>query len=188
MTKQKVTVTFDFDKESGEVSNVRSSLKEVTKKASTTTKKSKKKEEDTDPVPRATREENKIVLNAKAIELLQIEAGDKVEIKYKEVKKGSDEKIPIIGASSVFNDEQGNKLTKAGSVTCRGKANTVLSSYGTNFILVPMTGTDGNVLCKLKKEDSVDKIAEAENTKPELITNDKEEVEVSTDDDEDLPF
>lgn len=80
--------------------------------------------------------ENKLIITKYAVEQLEVHPGDRVAINYiiKDQKP-----IPVIGKSSVFNTDEGNKLTKSFTVSFRGEQNKVLRMYGTNFVLVPST-------------------------------------------------
>ena len=85
-------------------------------------------------VARAKREDNKIILNNKAMQSLKISSGDSVSVRYKQYGKIT---IPVIGKDSDLECKNGNKVTKTNSISCRGKSNDVLADYGTDFELVP---------------------------------------------------
>ena len=84
--------------------------------------------------------------------------------------------VPVIGKDDVFNCKSGNKLTKSKTISCRGKANTELSKYGSEFKLISLdNGTfimDGGIEVPYientkKKQDSKIKVIEDEN--PEVL-------------------
>lgn len=95
---------------------------------------------DDSPEPKLILDDNKYTLNTSAIELMGVNAGDKIDIKYQIVDKIN---YPIIGPSDVWKSSSGNKLTKSGTVSYRGKANTVLLEFGNEFELTPWKDHDG---------------------------------------------
>lgn len=88
--------------------------------------------QDDDKEPKLYLEDNKCKLNSKAVSLMGISPGDKLDIKYDEGKNGS---IPIIGTDEAFGTKGGNKLTKSNTIACRGSKNEELSKYGKEFVL-----------------------------------------------------
>lgn len=88
--------------------------------------------QDDDKEPKLYLEDNKCKLNSKAVSLMGISSGDKLDIKYDEGKNGS---IPIIGTDEAFGTKGGNKLTKSNTIACRGSKNEELSKYGKEFVL-----------------------------------------------------
>lgn len=96
--------------------------------------------EDNDPEPKITLETNKYCLNNAAVKLMNITAGDKLDIKYEE---GKDCAVPIIGTDDAFGTKGGCKLTKTNTVACRGNKNEELSKYGSVFKLVPHPQKEG---------------------------------------------
>lgn len=130
-----VIVTFNFDTETDSVSNVSCSIDGVEKKKRTTKKVPKETVLEDEAV--ITLEENKLVLNNKAVLDLGItdenRSDIRVNIKYE--KKGK-VTFPIIGTDYSFDEEgSGNKITKSNTVAYKGKANTILSEYGSSFKL-----------------------------------------------------
>lgn len=101
---------------------------------------SKPKVNDESSEPQLILAENKYSLNSAAIDLLGVNVGDRIDIKYQII---DDINIPIIGSSTVWNSNSGNKLTKSGTVSYRGTANVALSEYGSLFTLTPWKGHDG---------------------------------------------
>ena len=101
---------------------------------------SKPKVNDESLEPQLVLAENKYSLNSAAIDLLGVNVGDRIDIKYQII---DDINIPIIGSSTVWNSNSGNKLTKSGTVSYRGTANIALAEYGSLFTLTPWKGHDG---------------------------------------------
>lgn len=95
---------------------------------------SKKNTVEESSEPLLTLDSNKYYLTSSAVSLLNVEAGDRIDIKY---EKKYNKLVPVIGSNSVFNTQGGNKLSKNNTVSCRGKANEELSKYGTVFALQP---------------------------------------------------
>lgn len=111
----KLKFELTIDTTSGEFSlvNVETGEAQVGKK---TTKK-KSSSVDDNPTPTLTLDDNKYFLNNAALELMSIEAGDKLDIKYEKSRNGF---IPVIASDSVWETNGGNKLCKNLSVACRG--------------------------------------------------------------------
>lgn len=135
-----VTVTFEFNSETDQVTNVNCFVDGVEKKKTTTRTTKKKQDNETEPYVRL--ESNKYVLNDKAIELMEVIPGEsRISIQY---EKDGTNKIPVIGSDIAWNSEGiGNKLAKAQSVACRGKQNTILADFGTEFLIEPHKKKDG---------------------------------------------
>ena len=108
--------------ETGEIKDL------ILEKKKASTRKSSKKDEDS--TPKVILEANKYTLNTAALELLNVKAGDRILINYVHGE-------PIIGSCSAFSldSEAGNKLTKSGTIACRGRANETLAKYGSIFEL-----------------------------------------------------
>lgn len=102
-----------------------------------TTKKSKKEES---PIPQLTLEDNKYCLNSAAVELLGVEPGNKLDIKY---EKREDTIVPVIGNDRVFKTKGGNVVSKSFTVACRGSKNEELYKYGTVFEIKPHDTKEG---------------------------------------------
>lgn len=90
-------------------------------------------------------EENKYVLNESAMQLMHLEAGDKIDIKYEDGKSGS---FPVIGTDEAFGTKGGNKLTKSRTVAFRGNKNEELSKYGKEFEIIPHYEKEGLFILK----------------------------------------
>lgn len=103
-------------------------------------KKSKKIKKEESSTPQLILEDNKYILNNAAIELMQISAEDKIDIKYEKKGKGM---IPVIGSDSVFGTKGGNKLSKSNTVACRGSKNTELAKHGSVFEIIPHDSKPG---------------------------------------------
>ena len=124
-----VDFEFDFNSETKEFTLVKQTIvKEGKKESNSTTTTSKVIAND---VALVVREDNKLVFNQLALEMIGVEAGDTVAIQFD--KKGK-VIIPIIGKDDILG-VKGNKITKTGTLSCRGKTNEVLTDYGTNFTL-----------------------------------------------------
>lgn len=106
----------------------------VTKSATKTSTKASTAKVDANPDPIITLDSNKLVLTQGAVDLLQVCADCRVDIKYKKKDKKA---VPIIGTDAAFGTKSGNKLTKSNTVSYRGAANEKLSAYGTTFKLEP---------------------------------------------------
>lgn len=179
---KKVVVTFDFDAETDSVKNVECFVDGIEKKKKTTTPK-KKKEEVIESNAIITLESNKIIFNNKALADLKAEAGDRIVIKYEKSKDGN--AYPIIGKDLDFDEEgTGNKITKSGSVSYRGQANTILANYGSEFNLEPYK--EGIWKLVSDSQPQFESNDELENFKklsskmeePEIITEDDDEYEI----------
>lgn len=127
----KLTFNLIIDTQSGEFEIVNTETGE-TKSVEIPKKKTRKvkKVEDTSTEPELILEENKYKLNSAAVELLNIQPEDRLDIKY---EKSGSKMTPVIGTNEAFGTKGGNKVTKSFTVACRGKANEELSNYGTKF-------------------------------------------------------
>ena len=154
MVKQ-VTVTFEFDPETEFTSNLKCFVDGVEKKKKTT-RTSKPKDIVLENEAIVTLEANKLVFNNKCTVDMELEWQDRVIIKY---EKFNGKLNPVVGKDISFDQEgSGNKVTKTNTVAYRGKANTVLAQYGTEFEiavwkegiwkLIPKSGGDENLTYK----------------------------------------
>lgn len=168
----KMLIEFDFDPETGDYTPI---SREIIEEGAATPKKAKsvmKDDGSTEPI--VILEENKLVLNSKAVEVLGAEWEDRISVIY---QKHEDKLVPVIGKDEVFGCKSGNKLTKSKTVSCRGKANTKLAEHGTEFKLIPLNNDtfimDGGVDIpyvedsKKKRVDS--KIKVVEDDIPEVL-------------------
>lgn len=181
-----LTVTFDFDTESENVSNIK--VVGNSEKKKTTTKKVKDvvTEMATDAI--ITLETNKLIFNNKAAADMSLNYEDRVVIKW--ISEGQGKKmIPIIGTDISFEEEgTGNKLTKTNTIAYRGKANAVLAELGNEFTIESyaegiwklIATTEGNVQIENPSNDVLDElITQAEKVEADLIVDDDNETEIS---------
>lgn len=168
----KMLIEFDFDPETGDYTPI---SREIIEEGAATPKKAKsvmKDDGSTEPI--VILEENKLVLNSKAVEVLGAEWEDRISVIY---QKHEDKLVPVIGKDEVFGCKSGNKLTKSKTVSCRGKANTKLAEHGTEFKLIPLNNDtfimDGGVdipYVEDSKKKCVDpKIKVVEDDIPEVL-------------------
>ena len=139
-----ITYELSIDTETGEIVGT----KIVSKKEENNTPKkvNRKKTQEEDSEPKAYLEENKIKLNSAALELLGVEAGDKLDVQYD--KNNS----PLIGTPEAFGSpKSGNKLTKSGTIAFRGNKNEELAKWGNEFNLVDR----GNGIYRLVNEQVI---------------------------------
>lgn len=135
----------------------------ATKSATKTSTKASAAKIDANPDPIITLDSNKLILTQGAVDLLQVCADCRVDIKYKKKDKKA---VPIIGTDAAFGTKSGNKLTKSNTVSYRGAANEKLSAYGTTFKLEPTEDKGIYYLVgdKVQEENSVpDEIIDIEN-------------------------
>ena len=129
---------YDVNEQTGEIAYIgKEEISVDTRATKSTTKTSTKASTakvDANPDPIITLDSNKLILTQGAVDLLQVCADCRVDIKYK--KKGK-KAVPIIGTDAAFGTKSGNKLTKSNTVSYRGSANEKLSAYGTTFKLEP---------------------------------------------------
>lgn len=168
----KMLIEFDFNPETGDYTPI---SREIIEEGAATPKKAKsvmKDDGSTEPI--VILEENKLVLNSKAVEVLGAEWEDRISVIY---QKHEDKLVPVIGKDEVFGCKSGNKLTKSKTVSCRGKANTKLAEHGTEFKLIPLNNDtfimDGGVdipYVEDSKKKRVDpKIKVVEDDIPEVL-------------------
>lgn len=130
---KQITVTFEFDVETGNVSKLKVFADGVEQKKKTTTKTSTKKEAVLEDKAVIVLEPNKLVLNNRCVADMQLVWEDRVVIKYEKFP-GVKKPIPIIGKGESFDEPgSGNKLSKTNTIQYRGNANTILATYGTEF-------------------------------------------------------
>lgn len=149
----------------------------VTKSATKTSTKASTAKVDTNPI--ITLEPNKLVLTQGAVDLLQVCADCRIDIKYKKKDKQA---VPIIGTDTAFGTKSGNKLTKSNTVSYRGSANEKLSAYGTTFKLEPTEDEGIYYLVgdKVQEEISIpDEIIDIEN---ELDIESLDDINIDEDD------
>jgi hypothetical protein len=129
--KQQFTITYEreVDTDTGEIikttiigsSDIKSEKKKAIKK-------------DQDIEAKVYLEDNKLKLNSLAVEMLNVDPGDRIDIQYSDT-------YPIIGKSESFgNPEGGTKLTKSYTISFRGKKSEVLQKFGTEFKVIDSNG------------------------------------------------
>lgn len=124
-----LTYEMSVDTETGEVLETKLIDRSVNKPVKATANEAV---QDDDKEPKLYLEDNKCRLNSKAVSLMGISPGDKLDIKYDDGKNGS---VPVIGTDEAFGTKGGNKLTKSNTIACRGSKNEELSKYGKEFVL-----------------------------------------------------
>ena len=127
-----LTYEMSVDTETGEVLETKLIDRSVNKPVKAMKATASEAVQDNDKEPKLYLEDNKCRLNSKAISLMGISPGDKLDIKYDEGKNGS---VPVIGTDEAFATKGGNKLTKSNTIACRGSKNEELSKYGKEFVL-----------------------------------------------------
>lgn len=127
-----LTYEMSVDTETGEVLETKLIDRSVNKPVKAMKATASEAVQDNDKEPKLYLEDNKCRLNSKAVSLMGISPGDKLDIKYEDGKNGS---IPIIGTDEAFGTKGGNKLTKSNTIACRGSKNEELSKYGKEFVL-----------------------------------------------------
>lgn len=127
----KVMFTYEQDDETGEVKVInREVVNDDLPKAKKKTSTPKKSKADENPEPELILEDNKYSLNTAAVELLGVEADDRIDIKF---EKRDKVRVPVIGCNTAFGTQGGNRLTKSNTVSYRGKNHEALEEYGTVF-------------------------------------------------------
>ena len=127
-----LTYEMSVDTETGEVLETKLIDRSVNKQVKAMKATANEAVQDDDKEPKLYLEDNKCRLNSKAVSLMGISPGDKLDIKYDDGKNGS---VPIIGTDEAFGTKGGNKLTKSNTIACRGSKNEELSKYGKEFVL-----------------------------------------------------
>jgi hypothetical protein len=182
MIKQ-ISITFNFDTETEEVSNIKTTGSiEAPKKR--TTKKVKELEVDNASEAILTLEETKLVLNSKLVAELEAEAGDRINVFYNKAE-GSKKLIPFIEVNK--DDEgSGNKMTKTNTVIYKGKQNTVLATFGNEFTISKISDNlwklNSSSINDLSSDDSVSSfeaaLEKAEKFEPELLVEGDDTIEI----------
>lgn len=125
----RVTTEFDFDTETQQTSGFTTFHNGVEQKRETTkTTKSTKGPVVLEDEAIIKLEPTKMCFNNKAVADIGIEYGDRIIIKYEKLK-GVKLPFPVLEKDL----EVGNKITKTNTIAYRGKANTILAEYGTEF-------------------------------------------------------
>ena len=143
---EKCNLFFDTDKKGFVIVNEETGEVTDLKLSKPSTRKSATKKVDNDPTPRLLLEDNKYTLNNAAIELLGVEPDDRLDIRY---EKDGKFYTPVIGTDLNFKTiGKGNKLTKAGTVSLRGKKREELEPFGTEFTIEPHPTKEGLFILK----------------------------------------
>lgn len=178
---KRVAITFDFDTETEEVSNIKTLNSVEAPKKRTTTKKLKDEVQEMASEVVITLEPNKLIFNSKAVADMQLEYEDRIVIKWISENKIM---IPIIGKDIAFDEEgTGNKVTKSNTVTYKGKANTVLAAVGNEFTLEPYKDGIWKLISTttplMKPVTTIEEaIEEAEDIELNLLVNTDETTEI----------
>ena len=161
------TISFDFDENTQKVTN----LKVVSLK-----QKELPKSENYVEV-----QDNKLKFGKQTLELLGVNANDRVAINYWTVN--NQETFPIIGKAEVFTDgSDGCRVTKLGTMSYRGQQRTILLEYGTLFTLEEFKPGIFKLIPVIEQEDSLeDEIHDLENLNSVIDFTELSDVD-------DLPF
>lgn len=126
---KKISITFEYDPTTDTIKNLKCDAEGLVKK---TRAKKEEKEIVIENEAKVILEENKLVLNNKAILDMGLNTGDRIMVIWNKTGKLL---LPYIGTDEMFEQQGGNKLTKSGTVSYRGAQNAVLADYGTEFTL-----------------------------------------------------
>ena len=154
-----LTYEMSVDTETGEVLETKLIDRSVNKPVKAMKATASEAVQDNDKEPKLYLEDNKCRLNSKAISLMGISPGDKLDIKYDDGKNGS---VPIIGTDEAFGTKGGNKLTKSNTIACRGSKNEELSKYGKEFVLAVHPSKEG-LFVLTSEEVAVDQLVGDDN-------------------------
>ena len=122
--------------ETGEVFTDERQLGEETKKTKKTSTKASKKPKDNEPVAKIRLTDTKLEFNNAAVELTGFEPDMKIDVKF---EKQGRKQTPIMMEDS----NNGNRLTKTFTISCRGTRHDNLAVYGDTFEVVPYEGKEG---------------------------------------------
>lgn len=132
---------YEVDEQTGEIIYIgKEEIKVDTKSVSKTVSKSD------NGLPELILEDTKFKLTNAALELMNVEAGCKVDIKYE--KDGT----PVIGSDEVWGTKGGNKISKTNTVICKGIKHDELAKYGTKFTLEKHSSKEGLFILKGNKQ------------------------------------
>ena len=127
MSKFKFYIVFDTETQQFEVTNAETGETQV----SAIKQKSKKTVIEESSIPELTLESNKYSLNKAALDLMGVEPGQRLDIKFD--IKGN----PVIGTDVAFGTVgAGNLLTKSNTVRFSGVNNSRLAEINTKFTIV----------------------------------------------------
>lgn len=168
-----ITMTFDFDSETETVSNVK--VVGSVEKVKRTTKKKSEIIEELENEAKISLEPTKLVFNNKAVADMGIAYEDRVIIEW--IKEGK-KLIPIIRK----DEEVGNKVTKSNTIGYKGKQNTILAEFGTEFTIFPTDKEGEWKLVSLTGAPTSTTLEEsiklAEDTEADLITDTDDSIEI----------
>lgn len=165
----KMLIIFDYDPETNEYTPIKQEI--IEEGENLLKKKSSSKstiKDDGSTEAEVILEDNKIVLNSKAVELLGAEWEDRISVRYEKIE---DHLVPVIGKDDTFGCKGGNKLTKSKTISYRGKANAELSRFGSTFTMTELRdgifALDGGVIVPVieepkKRKDPKIKVVEDE--------------------------
>lgn len=133
---QQFTVNFTFNPEDNSISDLTTFVDGIEQKKKTTRSSKKEKEEVVlEDTAKVTLEPTKLCFNNKAVADMELVYQDRLVIKYQKIA-GAKKPIPLIAKDVDWNEEgTGNKLTKTNTLSYRGKANTILADFGSEFEL-----------------------------------------------------
>lgn len=133
MAKFKFYITIDTDTLQFEVTNTETGETQV----SAIKQKSKKPIIEESTTPELILESNKYILNKAALELMNVEPGQRLDIKFD--VQGN----PVIGTDTAFGTVgAGNLLTKSNTVRFSGANNSRLAEINTKFTIVKQPDTE----------------------------------------------
>jgi hypothetical protein len=164
----KVLFTYEQDDETGEVKVINREVVNDDLPKAKKTSSTKKSKADENPEPELILEDNKYSLNTAAVELLGVEADDRVDIKF---EKRDKVRVPVIGCNTAFGTQGGNRLTKSNTVSYRGKNHDLLEEYGTVF---SFKETDKEGIFELIGDKPIPEEKEDENIK--IVDEEVEEI------------
>lgn len=133
--------------------------------------------------------DNKLILSPKALQLLNVEAGDRISINY--WTENSSTTYPIISKTEVFdNGEDGTKLTKSSTISFRGQQRNTLLKFGSAFSMEEWTKEGAFKLVPVKEDEEKENVDAEENILLDLNTTDIEDeiADMLKDDEDCLPF
>ena len=167
-----------LDKSTGEIITREATLgdfKEVTAKKKTTS--SKKPKDDGDPVAKIRLTDTKLEFNNAAVELTGFEPDMKIDVKF---EKQGRKQTPIMMEDS----NNGNRLTKTFTISCRGTRHDNLAVYGDTFEVVPYPDKEGyfKLIGNIQQEDDIIDVPE-EIENPDDV---EEDLDLSNDDEIDF--
>lgn len=161
-------ISFDFDEKTKKVSNLKVDeikTKELLEKGSF-----------------VSVADNKLQFSADAVKLIDAKVGDRITVNY--WTENNQTTFPVIGKSEAFTDSaNGNKLTKANTVSFRGDQRTMLLEYGKDFKIIPFKEKIFKLEVLTIESDDNENVTEAENS----LNNFVEGVKIDSVED-DLPF